>query len=612
METGPPIPEPVCIRRLCEGTVNRIAAGEVIERPASVVKELVENAIDAGAASIEIRVENAGRSLIRIRDDGQGMNAAELELAVERHATSKLIEDDLENIQSLGFRGEALPSIGAVARLCLTSRPAGQDSAFALVLEGGIRGEIKPAALRGGTQVEVRDLFYKTPARLKFLKSGRAETMAITDVVKRLAMAHPQIAFRLATGTGRDLVLPAATGSGAKKALARINAVMGRDFAQSSIAIEAGRDDLHLSGFISLPTLNRNTGAAQYFFVNGRPVRDKLLLGALRGGYADVLAHGRYPLVALFVDLSPPDVDVNVHPAKAEVRFREPAAIRSLIIGAIRQALVQAGQISAPSIAAKALAAMRPQDAPRPVVYSGAFSGESSYRSPRPQNLASSGFDFAPLPGLGEMSAPAAVAESEEPAADGAKPLGVARVQMFGAYIIAQTADALVIVDQHAAHERLVYEHMKQALDEGGIARQALLIPEIVEMDEADAIRLVDAAELLEDLGLILESFGPGAVAVREVPALLAGGDICALVKDLAGEIGEFGNIDILRERLHEVLSSMACHGSVRAGRRLNPQEMNALLRDMEKTPRSGQCNHGRPTYIELKLEDIEKLFGRR
>ena len=611
METEPPISQNISIRRLCEGTINRIAAGEVIERPASVVKELVENAVDAGASSIEIRVENAGRSLIRVSDDGKGMSAPELELAVERHATSKLIEDDLENIQTLGFRGEALPSIGAVARLRLTSRPAGQESAFELAIEGSAAGKVKPAALRTGTRVEVRDLFYKTPARLKFLKSERAETMAITDVVRRLAMAHPEIAFRLATGTGRDLVLPAGTGSGGENALSRISAIMGREFAASSVPIEAGRDDLRLSGFISLPTLNRNTGAAQYLFVNGRPVRDKLLLGALRGGYADVLARGRFPLAALFLDISPHDVDVNVHPAKAEVRFKEPAAIRSLLVGAIRQALGRAGQISAPSVAHEALGAMQPSSPSRSTVYSGARSGHTSWSPPQGKALSQSTMSFAPLPGLGEMSAPAAETEPEEAPAEDC-PLGLARVQMFDTYIIAQSADGLVIVDQHAAHERLVYERLKQAMGEGRIERQALLIPEIVEMDEADAARLCEAAGSLETLGLVLESFGPGAVAVREVPALLADGDISGLVRDLAGEIGAFGDIDILRERLHEVLSSMACHGSVRAGRRMNATEMNALLRNMEKTPRSGQCNHGRPTYIELKLEDIEKLFGRR
>ncbi len=612
MESEPPIPEPVSICRLSEGTINRIAAGEVIERPASVVKELAENAIDAGAGNIEIRVEEAGRALIRVSDDGRGMSAPELELAVERHATSKLVEDDLENIRTLGFRGEALPSIGAVARLCLTSRRAGQDSAYSLSLEGGEGRAIKPAALRGGTRVEVRDLFFKTPARLKFLKSERAETMAITDVVKRLAMAQPQIAFRLSTGTGRDLVLPAGGGGGAEAALARISAVMGRDFAQGSVPVEAGRDDLRLSGFISLPTLNRNTGAAQYLFVNGRPVRDKLLLGCLRGGYADVLARGRYPLAALFLDLCPLDVDVNVHPAKAEVRFREPAAVRSLIIGAIRQALGAAGQTSAPSVAGGALAAMRPETPPRRAIYSGAYSGARSYSPPRPQALAQSVSGFAPLPGMSEMSAPPAAEEPGAQIGEADHPLGAARVQMFGTYIIAQTSDALVIVDQHAAHERLVYERLKQALREGGIARQALLIPEIVEMDEADAARLAEASASLAQFGLVLESFGPGAVAVREIPALLSGGDIAGLVRDLACEISEYDDIDILRDRLHEVLSSMACHGSVRAGRRLDPQEMNALLRDMEQTPHSGQCNHGRPTYIELKLGDIEKLFGRR
>ncbi len=598
------------IRRLPEGTINRIAAGEVIERPASVVKELVENAIDAGAAQIEIRVEDAGRSLIRVVDDGRGMSGEEIKLAVERHATSKLPLDDLDNIKTLGFRGEALPSIGSIARLAITSRRRGGRNAFELRLEGDIRHDLKPAALNGGTRVEVRDLFFRTPARLKFLKSERAENMAIADVVKRLAMAHPQIAFRLASGTGRDLVLPVA-GSGASGALARTGAIMGRDFKTGCIAVEAMRDDMRLGGYISLPTLNRNTGAAQYLFVNGRPVRDRLLLGALRGGYADVLARGRYPLAALFIDIEPADVDVNVHPAKAEVRFRNPGAVRSLMIGAIRQALAEAGHASAPSVAQDALAAMRPQAGPERGFYSGA-SPRSGYMPPRRQSLDLAASGFAPLPGMGEMSARMDADEEREDNARDDLPLGIARVQIFDTYIIAQSRDGLVIVDQHAAHERLVYEKLKASHAENKIERQVLLVPEIVEPGEEQAARLVDASEALREFGLVIESFGPGAVAVREVPALLGGGDIAALIKDLAGRIGEFGDIELLRERLNDVLSSMACHGSVRAGRRLGLREMNALLRDMEKTPHSGQCNHGRPTYVELKLSDIEKLFGRR
>ncbi len=598
------------IRRLPEGTINRIAAGEVIERPASVVKELVENAIDAGAAQIDIRVEAGGRSLIRVSDDGRGMSGEEIELAVERHATSKLPLDDLENISTLGFRGEALPSIGSIARLTITSRPQGQANAFELRLEGDVRHELKPAALNGGTRVEVRDLFFRTPARLKFLKSERAENMAVSDVVKRLAMAHPEIGFRLATGTGRDLVLPACDG-GAAGALGRISAIIGRDFREGCIAVEAMRDNLRLGGYISLPTLNRNTGMAQYLFVNGRPVRDRLLLGALRGGYADVLARGRYPLAALFVDIDPSDVDVNVHPAKAEVRFREPGAVRSLMIGAIRQALAEAGHASASSVANDALAAMRPSAAPGPGAYRGA-SARSGYMLPRRESLDLAASGFVPLPGLSEMSARIDEEEGQEDSAGDDLPLGTARVQIFDTYIIAQKPGGLVIIDQHAAHERLVYERLKASHASGEIARQILLVPEIIELDEDQAARLVDSAETLCELGLVIENFGPGAILVREVPALIGNGDIAALIRDLAGTIGEFGDIDLLRERLNDVLASMACHGSVRAGRRLGPEEMNALLRDMEKTPRSGQCNHGRPTYIELKLDDIEKLFGRR
>jgi len=597
------------IRRLPEGTINRIAAGEVIERPASVVKELVENAVDAGAGEIEVQVAAGGRELIRVQDDGRGMSGPELQLAIERHATSKLPGDDLDHITSMGFRGEALPSIGAVARLSLVSRPEGQDEALEIRVEGGHVQPLRPAALRAGTRVEVRDLFFRTPARLKFLKSERAETMAISDTVRRLAMAFPQIGFRLATGSGRDLVLPAGRGEGAGDALTRLGAVMGRDFADNAIPIEAVGGEMRLSGFAGLPTLNRNTATAQYLFVNGRPVRDRLLLGALRGAYADVLASGRYPMAALFLDLPPADVDVNVHPAKAEVRFRDAGAVRGLIVGAIRRALSEAGHMSATSVADGVLEALQPRTLP-PMAGGGAANA-SFIRPARPDFAHAEAF-HAPLPGLAEMSADTRSDAEPLPEADRDQPLGAARAQLHETYIIAQTRDGLVIVDQHAAHERLVYERMKASLEEGGIARQALLVPEVIELDADDAERLGAAAADLAALGLVLEPFGAGAVAVREIPALLSGGDIAGLVKDLAGDLAEEGSAERLSARMHETLSTMACHGSVRAGRRLGPEEMNALLRDMERTPRSGQCNHGRPTYVELRLADIEKLFGRR
>lgn len=597
------------IRRLPEGTINRIAAGEVIERPASVVKELVENAIDAGARDISVQVAAGGRELIRITDDGCGMSSSELELAIERHATSKLPEDDLSHILTMGFRGEALPSIGSVARMSISSRPEGHDEAFEIRVEGGDVKPLRPAALRHGTRIEVRDLFYRTPARLKFLKSERAENMAVSDTVKRLAMAFPQIGFRLSTGSRRDLVLQPGAGDGAKDALHRLGAVMGKDFAENAIPIEASGGDMQLSGFAGLPTLNRNTAAWQYLFVNGRPVRDRLLLGALRGGYADVLASGRYPMAALFLDLPPANVDVNVHPAKAEVRFRDAGAVRSLIVSAIRQALSNSGHITSSSVSASVLGAFHTGSTPTAMPLSGR---NTSYISPPRPSAAQAADVYAPLPGLSDVSADTQNYEAPHDPDIEDQPLGAARAQLHETYIVAQTREGIVIVDQHAAHERLVYERLKETFEEDGIARQALLIPEVVELDEDDAARLSDASDELQTLGLILEPFGPGAIAVREIPALLTGGNIAGLVRDLAGDLASEGSTELLRSRMHETLSTMACHGSVRAGRRLRPDEMNALLRDMESTPLSGQCNHGRPTYVELKLADIEKLFGRR
>ncbi len=599
------------IRRLPETLVNRIAAGEVIERPAAAVKELVENAIDAGAQRIDVMLGEAGRALIAVADDGKGMDAAELALAVERHATSKLPGDDLLAIATLGFRGEALPSIGAVARLSIASRPRDADSAWSISIEGGRKYDPVPVAAPFGTRVEVRDLFYATPARLKFLKGERAERDACEDAIARLAMAHPQIAFNL-TADGRSfLKLPAQTARGEDARLARVAAVIGREFFDNAVGIDARRQDddgdIRLSGHAGLPTYNRATSMHQYLFVNGRPVRDKLLAGAVRGAYADFLARDRHPCVALFLDLPTHQVDANVHPAKTEVRFRDPARIRGLIVASLKEALDRAGFRVSSHVAIEALELARPQTPQY------AFAGGGALPISRGLAEASVAYQAPPSAGFGASvpsAAPAPTAPAHLPPQN--LPLGIARAQLHETYVIAQTADGIVIVDQHAAHERLVYERMKEALASGSVKRQTLLIPEIVELDEADATRLLAKADELGELGLGVESFGPGAVAVRETPAMLGELDVKGLIRDLADEIAEHGSALSLKERLGEVCGTMACHGAVRAGRRLNGAEMDALLRQMEATPHSGQCNHGRPTYVELKLADIEKLFGRR
>ena len=596
------------LRRLPETLVNRIAAGEVIERPAAVLKELTENALDAGAGRIEAALRDGGRVFLSVTDDGCGMTPDELGLAVERHATSKLPDDDLVHIRTLGFRGEALPSIGAVSRMTVASRAAGATDAWCLAVEGGRRGELEPAALGRGTRVEVRDLFYATPARLKFLKSPRAELAQVRDTLSRLAMAHHAVSFTLSDGTRTLLDLPAAQGELFEARLKRLAAILGRDFADNALSVDAEREDLRLTGHIGLPTLNRANSQAQYLFVNGRPVRDKLLYGAVRGAYRDFLAHDRHPVVVLYLEVPPDTVDVNVHPAKTEVRFRDPGLVRGLIVSAAKHALAEAGHRASTTVAAAALGALSPRGGPGPVYASGG--GTATL----PRGLAEAVAQYhAPLPGLpGEPAArPAGVAVDDGELA-GAHPLGAARAQLHGTYIVAQTGDGIVIVDQHAAHERLVYERMKQQLAESGVATQLLLIPEVVELDETAAERLVARAGELAELGLKIEAFGPGAVVVREVPALLGQVDVQGLLRDLADDLMELGEALSLPASLEAVCSTMACHGSVRAGRQLNADEMNALLRQMEATPHSGQCNHGRPTYVELKLADIEKLFGRR
>jgi len=599
------------IRLLPETVVNRIAAGEVVERPASVVKELVENAIDAGAGRIDVVVRDGGRTFISVEDDGVGMTDAELALAVERHATSKLPDDDLLRIGTLGFRGEALPSIGSVSRLSLTSRAHGSDAAWTLEVEGGRKSGPKPAALSAGTRIEVRDLFFATPARLKFLKTERTEFAHVLETLNRLAMAHPEVGFTLGDGARRALNLTPATGDLlADKRLERLAAIMGRDFAENALPINAEREDVRLTGHVGLPTLNRSSAAMQFLFVNGRPVRDKLFFGAIRGAYRDFLASDRHPLVALFLELDPEGVDVNVHPAKTEVRFRDAGLVRGLIVGSLKHALAEAGHRASTTVAAAALGAVQPQGQ-RPVSY--AYPPRSSSI---PRGLAERASAFhAPLPGLSTAptAAPAADDLPPEPQPETADfPLGVARAQLHETYIVSQTADGIVIVDQHAAHERIVHERINAALAASGVARQGLLIPEIVEMDEPAADRVAARAGELAELGLVVEAFGPGAVAVRETPALLGETDVQGLIRDLADDLAEIGEAVSLRDRLAHICATMACHGSIRAGRRLNGAEMNALLREMEATPHAGQCSHGRPTYVELKTHDIEKLFGRR
>ena len=597
------------IRLLPETLANRIAAGEVVERPSAAVKELVENAIDAGARHVDVVLEDGGRAVISVTDDGRGMTADELALAVERHATSKLPGEDLVNIATLGFRGEALPSIGAVSRLCITSRAEGAADAFSIEIDAGRKGRVMPAALRGGTRVEVRDLFHATPARLKFLKAARTELNHAADAVKRLAMAHPGTAFSLADGERTRFGYGPAQGDLLSARLDRLSAVMGREFGENSEAVDIEREGVRLTGFAGLPTLNRGTAQAQYLFVNGRPVRDRLLLGAVRGAYQDFLARDRHPMVALFLEIGAEAVDVNVHPAKAEVRFRDAGLVRGLIVSGLRHALEAAGHRASTTVASAAI------DAFRPGFGAGGQWMRTQGRPGAGRRNGAGGQEPPPPPAMAGLDAPSASAAAREPEDAGAAedfPLGAARAQLHGTYIVAQTANGIVIVDQHAAHERLVYERMKALLEAGGVERQGLLIPEVVELDEAAADRLCARSAEFEELGLVIERFGPGAVVVREVPALLGGDDAGALVRDLADDLAEYGDGLRLRDRLEDVCSTMACHGSVRAGRRLGPDEMNALLREMEATPHSGQCNHGRPTYVALELPEIERLFGRR
>jgi len=615
------------IRILPDNLINQIAAGEVIERPASVIKELVENAIDAGADRIEISLADGGKSLIAVADNGKGMNADELSLAVERHATSKLPDNDLFNIKHLGFRGEALPSIGAVSRLSITSRVADGD-AFKIEVNGGRKSEVMPAAHTRGTRIEVRDLFFATPARLKFLKADASEAAQCIDVVNRIAMANPQISFYLFANDKKRITLNACQGDLFDARLRRLGEIMGKEFSQNSLLIDASREHTRITGYISLPTLNKANSLSQYLFVNSRPVRDKLLLGAIKGAYQDVLAANRYPVCALFIDVDPAYVDVNVHPAKAEVRFFDNNEVRSLLVGSIRRALSLGDKTAADTLNLSSL--VHP-------AFSELSSDISAVQDSKPQNASSfSGFSesaalmhhmpLRPLPrptprhfqsALPDLATAFSV-KTEEPdttpdieAAIG--PLGLAKAQFHDTYIISQAQDSIVIIDQHAAHERIVMEQLKSSLAaEKKVATQMMLIPEVIDLKSDEQTALLSQAENLAKLGLVVEQFGPTAVIVREIPALISDSDVKRLISDLAGEIAEWGTAFSLTEKLHRICATIACHGSVRAGRRLNIDEMNRLLRDMEKTEHSAQCNHGRPTYVSLKLSDIEKLFARR
>jgi DNA mismatch repair protein MutL len=608
------------IRQLPEDLINRIAAGEVVERPASVVKELVENAIDAGASRITVTTAMGGKGLMRVEDDGHGMDRADLLLSVERHATSKLSADDLDDIRTLGFRGEALASIGSVAELSVASRTSDAESGLRIEVRSGVRQGPVPQAMNRGTIVEVRNLFANVPARLKFLKTDRAEAGAITDVIKRLAMANPGVHFVLNGSDRSPANWPSVTGAGALEA--RLAQVIGDDFAQNAVQLATARHGVVVAGLAGLPTYTRANSLSQFYFVNGRSVRDKVLVGAVRAAYADYTFRDRFPVIALYLAVDPGEVDVNVHPAKAELRFRDAGAVRGAVIRAVGEALAAAGFKASSSVAEDVLGAFTaPEYAAAPV----AAGPSSTYRWSAAAPL-SSGYErmsgsgnanpfspaYAAQSSIDGLSEPSARVEMPEAGPELMEfPLGTARAQMFDNFIIAQNGEGLLLVDQHAAHERLVYERFKAQLAAGPVASQAQLIPVIIELPEEDCARLEEAAPELERFGLYLERFGPRAIAVRETPALLGQTDISGLVRDVADGLAEWETSSALQDRMDAIIGRMACHGSVRSGRRLRVDEMNALLRDMEATPHSGQCIHGRPTYVELKKRDIERLFGR-
>lgn len=617
------------IRLLSPILINRIAAGEVIERPASAVKELVENALDAKASKISIDIANGGKNLIRVTDDGIGMDKEEISLCVERHATSKLPNDDLMDIRFLGFRGEALPSIGSVSRMSISSKKNGADQAWSISVNGGEKKPVQPTSMNKGTRVEIKDLFFTTPARLKFLRSERTEVQHIKEIIQRLALANPHVGFTLSHHGKNLLSIAPATEALVDISLERLGLILGKDFAKNALPVSASREYMSISGFAGLPTFNVGTGALQYFFVNGRPVKDKLLIGVVRAAYQDFLARNRYPAVVLFITIDPNEVDVNVHPTKAEVRFRDSAHLRGLIISSLKNTLAEAGHRASTTVSSSALSAFSPSvlpstpksnfNVPTPSHYPSippantelkeasvqAFSSPatndndslfgskdiSTFSVPAPEHIENTG-----LPNVGTTS----------------YPLGLARCQLHETYIVSQTEDSIVIVDQHAAHERLVYEKMKNTINKSGIKTQKLLIPEVVELEDSDVEALIKRQDSFSRLGLVYEAFGDSAIVVNETPSLLGEMDIKGLIKHLVDDIHNYGEGLNLSEQLEDVCGTLACHGSVRAGRRLNIHEMNALLREMEATPYSGQCNHGRPTYVELRLSDVESLFGRK
>ena len=603
------------IRQLDDAAINRIAGGEVVERPASAVKELVENAIDAGARRISVDIADGGKTLIRVTDDGCGMTGDDLPLALSRHATSKIDGTDLLNIHSFGFRGEALPSLGAVGRLTITSRAQGHDG-VQISVSGSAETPVKPAALNRGTVVELRDLFYATPARLKFMRTDRAELGAVVDIIKRLAMAEPAIGFSLRdVSDGKDRILfrvDPESGDLFDALHGRLRQVLGAEFAENALPIDATRDGVRLTGYAALPTYSRGAAVMQFFFVNGRPVRDKLLLGALRGAYADFLSRDRHPAVALFIDCDPHLVDVNVHPAKSEVRFQDAGSVRGLVVSSLRHALANAGHRSSTTVAGATLGAMQPEKPHQPIYQmdrpsQSARSASYTYQAPSAEAASTASFGFAETPAVSARVEQ--VIETQTP--DPSHPLGAARAQVHENYIIAQTETGIVIVDQHAAHERLVYEKLKSQMRENGVAAQALLIPEIIELSSHEAALILGLADELAALGLGIEPFGGSAIAVRETPAILGSVNATALIRDVLDELADWGDSQLVQSKIEAILSRVACHGSIRSGRQMRAEEMNALLRDMERTPHSGQCNHGRPTYVELKLSDIERLFGR-
>ncbi len=599
------------IRILPSNLVNQIAAGEVVERPASVVKELVENALDAGASSIEVHLTDGGKSLITIVDNGKGMSPEELSLAVERHATSKLPDDDLFNICFFGFRGEALPSISSVSRMTISTRRKNDDNGWKMDVCGGEKSDVVPSACVQGTRIEVRDLFFSAPARLKFLKASSSETANCVDVIQRIALANSQVAFSLYADGKKKLYYPVAVGDLFDARMERLSAVMGKEFRENSILIDAMREGVKISGYVSLPTLNKANSLSQFLFVNNRPVRDKLLLGAIRGAYQDVLASGRYPMCALFFDVNPQDVDVNVHPTKAEVRFYDNNLIRGLLVSAIRNALTRSSGKTSNTLDLCDIVLPQTEtflslNEPERVLSDGVKTG--NYQS---SNLGKHKRQIE-LPDLEyKFSVKTEEIDYENVKDNNFGPLGMAKAQFNDTYIISQTEDSIIIVDQHAAHERIVMEKLKSGLAEKNPVSQILLLPEIVDLSLVEKEKILEASEELAKLGLDIEEFGTTAVIVRATPALLGEIDVQELIRDLAAQVTEWGGAFDLKEKLHLVCATMACHGSIRAGRRLKIDEMNKLLRDMENTPHSGQCNHGRPTYVELKIKDIAKLFDR-